>query len=130
MVEEATTAAAAHYREVAVFYANHDMNPERAIELAELDLQQRQDVHGYDTLAWALYKNRKFEQALPAIQSALRQGTRDANMHFHAGMIYAALGQTEMARSELKTALEINPHFSLLHSDVAQAELQRLSQAQ
>lgn len=127
MTEEAATAAAAHYREVAMFYANHDMNLARAVELAELDLKQRQDVHGYDTLAWALYKNQQFGQALSAIQSALRLGTRDASMHFHAGMIYSALGQTEMAKSELETALKINPHFSLLHSTVAQKELQRLS---
>ena len=130
MAEEAATAAAAHYREVAVFYANHDMNPVRAVELAELDLKLRQDVHGYDALAWAFYKNRQFEQALPAIQSALRLGTRDASMHFHAGMIYSALGQTEMAKAELETAIDINPHFSLLYSDVAQTELQRLSRVQ
>ena len=130
MAEEAKSAAAAHYREVAMFYANHDMNPERAVELAELDLKQRQDIHGYDALAWALYKNRQFEQALPAMKSALRLGTRDANMHFHAGMIYAALGQADMAKSALETALRINPHFSLLYSDVAHSELRKLSQVQ
>ena len=130
MAEEARTAAAAHYREVAMFYANHDMNPERAVELAELDLKQRQDVHGYDALAWALYKNRQFEAALPAMKLALRLGTRDATMHFHAGMIYAALGQTEMAKSELTTALEISPQFSLLHSDVARDELRKFTQVQ
>ena len=100
------------------------------MELAELDLKQRQDIHGYDALGFALYKNRQFEQALPAIQSALRLGTRDASLHFHAGMIYAALGQTDMAKSELETALLINPHFSLLHSDVAHSELRKLSQVQ
>ncbi|MCA9012578.1 MAG: hypothetical protein KDB01_22660 [Planctomycetaceae bacterium] len=51
-------------------------------------------------------------------------------MHFHAGMIYAMVGQTEMARSALETALRIYPHFSLLYSDVAQTQLWRLSRVQ
>ncbi len=130
MVEEAKTAAAAHYREVAMFYANHDMNPQRALELAEMDLRQRQDIHGYDTLAWALYRNQKFDQALVKIQAARRLGTRDAGIHFHAGMIYLALGNRELAKTELSTAMEINPHFSVLYADVAANELRKLESIQ
>ncbi len=126
MVEEALSAAAAHYREVAMFYANHDLNPKRALELAEMDLKQRQDIYAYDALAWALYRNQQFEKAQDAIQLALRLTTRDANMHFHAGMISLALGDTEKARQSLTAATEINPKFSVLYSDVAAAELKKL----
>lgn len=126
MAEEALTAAAAHYREVAMFYTNHDLKPTRALELAEMDLKQRQDIHAYDCLAWALYRNQQFDKALEAMQSALRLNTRDANMHFHAGMIHLALGDTQKAKAALTTVMEINPQFSVLYSDVAAAELKKL----
>lgn len=126
MAEEATTAAAAHYREVALFYANHNLRPERALELAELDLKQRQDVYAHDALAWALYRNQQFEKAHEAMQSALRLKTRDARMHFHAGMICLALGDLPNARAALMEVAEINPHFSILDSELAATELKKL----
>ena len=126
MAEEALTAAAAHYREVAMFYANHELKPTRALELAEMDLKQRQDIQAYDCLAWTLYRNQQFDKALEAIESALRLNTRDASMHFHAGMIHLALGDTQKAKASLSKVMEINPNFSVLYSDVAAAELKKL----
>ena len=126
MAEEALTAAAAHYREVAMFYANHELKPTRALELAEMDLKQRQDIQAYDCLAWALYRNQQFDKALEAMEAALRLNTRDANMHFHAGMIHLALGDMQKAKASLTKVMEINPNFSVLYSDVAAAELTKL----
>jgi len=41
-------------------------------------------------------------------------------------MIEAALGMTTQARSDLSTALAINPDFSVLQSGVARAALEAL----
>ena len=128
MTEEAATAAAAHYREVAMFLANHDRDPKRALELARLDLEQRQDVHAYDCLAWALYRNQQFDQALEAIQKATDIQTRDANIYYHAAMIHLAMGDKQKAQESLKTVMEINPRFSVLASDIAATELKKLEQ--
>jgi lipoprotein NlpI len=44
----------------------------------------------------------------------MRLGTRSALFAFHRGMIERALGMRAAARSDLRRALSINPHFSLL----------------
>ena len=54
-----------------------------------------------------------------AITQALQLGTQDAHLFYHAGKIYAALGQKEKARDYLGRALALNPRFSLLHADEA-----------
>ena len=53
-------------------------------------------------------------------------GTPDARIHFHAGMISYARGDNASARQHLTLALEINPHFSLLHASEARATLAAL----
>ena len=127
MAEEALTAAAAHYREVALFLADHDREPARALELAEKDLEMRQDVFAYDTLAWTLYRNGRFDEAAAAMAKAMAEGTRDAGMYYHAGLIAAARGDDATARSRLSTALEISPGFAPLLAADARERLTRLS---
>jgi tetratricopeptide (TPR) repeat protein len=89
-------------------------------------LQVRKDIYTYDTLAWALYKNKQFHEAAEAMQEALKLGTQDASLYYHAGKIHAALGQKDKAKMCLQKALAINPHFSLLQSEDAVKSLQAL----
>ena len=115
-----------HNRDLAVFYADHDMKLNEALDLARKELEVRQDVYTWDALAWALYKNGKFMEASEASDKALKYKTRDALLLFHAGMIAERMGQREQARSVLKQALAINPHFNLLYADAAQQRLTHL----
>ena len=112
-----------HNRDLAIFYADHDMKLSEALDLARKELEVRQDVYTWDALAWALYKNGKLAEASEATEKALKYKTRDALLLFHAGMIAERMGQREQARSELKQALAINPHFNLLYADAAQQRL-------
>lgn len=109
----------AYHRELSLFYSNHDRRPAEALELAKADLASRKDIYAYDTLAWALYKNKRLQEAGQAMEQALRLGTQDANLYYHAGRIWNSLGQSEKARGFLEQALRLNPHFSLLHADEA-----------
>jgi tetratricopeptide (TPR) repeat protein len=118
---------AIHNRELAYFYAEHDMKLDRALELARAEFAQRRDVYGWDVLAWTLYKNGRIVEARTAIAEALRPGTRDARLYFHAGMIHSALGETGEARRLLERALAINPRFHVLHADVAARTLRGLA---
>ena len=52
-----------YLRERARFLADHDRDLPTALALAEADFAQRQDVHGHDVLAWALFKNGRVEEA-------------------------------------------------------------------
>jgi hypothetical protein len=45
------------------------------------------------------------------IHRALKPGTPDASIHFHAGMIYARLGNRPLAQRHLYQALNLNPRF-------------------
>jgi tetratricopeptide (TPR) repeat protein len=112
-----------HNRDLALFYADHDMKLAEALDLAQKELEVRHDVYTWDALAWVLYKNGKLAEAAKASEKAMRLGTRDSLLLFHAGIIAERLGQREQARSELKKALQINPHFHLFYANAAQQRL-------
>jgi tetratricopeptide (TPR) repeat protein len=104
------------------YYADHDIEHQRTVELAESELKIRRDIYGQDALAWALYRDGQPEAALPHIVSALRFKTTDARLYFHAGMIYAALARNTKARDCLHRTLMINPHFQPILDEVARRE--------
>ena len=110
-------------RQIVLFYADHDLKPDRALELARKELTARKDIYGYDAFAWALFKNGEYSEAADAITEAMKLGTQDANLYYHAGMIYNQLGDKELAREYLEYALLLNPEFSILQSDVARRVL-------
>jgi tetratricopeptide (TPR) repeat protein len=113
-------------RQMAMFYANHDRNVDQALELAARELEVRKDIYGYDALAWALYKNGRYQEAAEAILQAMSLGTRDGMLYYHAGMIYMALGDYRQAQAMLTEALSINPEFDPLQSRLAGETLQEL----
>jgi tetratricopeptide (TPR) repeat protein len=114
-------------RELASFYAEHDVHLSEALDLAQGELQQRQDVYTWDVLAWAYFKNGNTAEAADAIQHAMSRGTKDPLFFFHAGMIYYRAGDYDKARSFLKLALTINPHFHVRYADVAGDTLAKLN---
>jgi len=116
--------------ELALFYADRDLRLDEALRQARAQYEQRHTVYTADVLAWALYQNGRPEEAKPYSDEALRLGTRDARLLFHAGMIARTLGDAERARSLLARALETNPHFSLLHHDEAQRALAELEESE
>lgn len=113
-------------RQLANFYSDHDMKLSKALDLALAELDARKDIFGYDAAAWAQYKNGNYQEAQSLIQQALVLGTRDARLHYHAGMIALALGDETQAREHLEEALEINPYFSIAGSETARATLETL----
>lgn len=66
-----------------------------------------QDVSFIDTQAWIFYLQGKYEPALDLIQSIPHE-VFEANpeMAYHAGMIYSANGQTDLAREYLQLAAD------------------------
>lgn len=109
------------------FYADHDIHHQQAVAMAAAEFRIRHDIYGHDALAWALYRDGKAAAALPHIVEAIRFKTSDARLYFHAGMIYAAIGQNDKARASLKQALAINPHFQPILDEVAASKFAALS---
>jgi tetratricopeptide (TPR) repeat protein len=121
---------ALYNRELAYFYADHGIKPQQGLALAQRELDYRRDIYAYDVVAWSLYQNGKFEEAREAVSKALKLGTQDAKLHYHAGMIYHRLGEREKAREHLRRALSINPHFHIFFADNAARALEELADSE
>jgi tetratricopeptide (TPR) repeat protein len=113
-------------RELAYFYADHDIKPKEALAFARRELEYRQDVYAHDLLAWSLYRNGEFDKARAAIEKALALGTKDAKLYFHAGMIHHALNENAKAKDNLARAVRTNPFFHPLLAASAARTLKQL----
>ncbi len=116
----------AYDRQFTLYLLDHDLRLDEALAAAQADVATRDDVYAWDTLAWALHKNGRQDEAADAMDKVLALGTADARMHYHAGMIQAALGNDEAARTHLERALEINPAFDPLQAPRAAEALDAL----
>jgi len=114
---------ALHNRDLAVFYADHDINLRLALALARKEFEVRHDIYTWDVLAWTLYKNNELTEAAAAIEQALRFNTKDALLLFHAGTIYQGLGKQKKAREYLTRAIAINPKFHVVYAETAARRL-------
>jgi tetratricopeptide (TPR) repeat protein len=115
--------------ELALFDADHGGDPAATVALARAAHARRPSIKAADTLAWALYKAGRPAEARGYADEALRLGTQDALMLFHAGMIAQAQGDHAAARQWLDAALTLNPHFSPLLAAQARQVLASLGAA-
>ncbi len=115
--------------EMALFEANHGSNVEQIVANARIAHAKRPNIYAADALAWSLYRAGAYAEAWEFSQEALRLGTQDAMLHFHAGMIAAEMGAVEPARTHLQQALTINADFSPLYGPVAMDTLATLEDA-
>ena len=103
----------AYHRAWSLFLIDHDRRLPAVTQKIREELRTRQDVYGYDLLAWALHKQGKNGEALVAMRQAMREGTADAQLFYHAGMIERSLGHTAEAQAHLDRARAVNPFFHL-----------------
>lgn len=106
-------------RQLAVFYADHDLKAGESYALAKKEFDVRRDIYGADALAWAALKAGKIPEAQSAIREALRLNTPDAKLFYHAGMIARAAGDQNASRDFLQRALKLNPKFDPLQATLA-----------
>lgn len=111
---------------LARFWADRGINLEEAVKAMRGERERRANVFTCDALAWALFKSGRLEEARVAIADALRLGTRDARINFHAGMIYNSLGDRRRAAKHLRMALDSNSSFDLLKAEMARQTLAAL----
>jgi tetratricopeptide (TPR) repeat protein len=119
---------------LALFWADHDRRLDDALVIARRERSRRSDVYTCDLLAWCLFKNGLLADSRTAIDEALRLGTRDARISYHAGLIYAATGDRAGAARHMKRALSVRTSFdnsaasfSVLQSDAAKRALVSLT---
>jgi tetratricopeptide (TPR) repeat protein len=94
-------------RTFALYLATRRERTEQAVELARRELETRSDVFTLDVLAWSLAASGKNLEARSRITEALAEGTADARLFYHAGMIAALNSQKTEARQWLNKASSI-----------------------
>jgi tetratricopeptide (TPR) repeat protein len=116
-------------RDLVLYYCDHDRKLPHALELAQREAAARKDIYTADTLAWALFKNGQLLEAEKATTDALRLGTHDALLLYHAGVIAQSMAKPDKARDLLTQALAVNPHFSVIQAGDARQRIGKLDQA-
>jgi tetratricopeptide (TPR) repeat protein len=107
--------------DLALLEADHG-DPDRALAFAEAAYEATPSVRAADARAWALHRLGRDRDAHTWSDEALRLGSRDPLLRFHAGAIAAALGDDAAARRDLGLALSTDAGFSATHA----AEARRL----
>jgi tetratricopeptide (TPR) repeat protein len=120
---EGAAGADTYSRNLALFWADRGTKLDEALAIARRERAKRADIYTNDVLAWCLFKKGQLDEARAEIEQALRLGTKDPHIHYHAGMIYHALGDRQKASHHLKLALETNAAFDVLQSEVARRTL-------
>jgi len=110
-------------RQLAMFHADHDIHLPEAYLDAKREYRVRRDILGADALAWTALKAGKIGEAKVAMKAALRLGTQDPRLFYHAGMIANAAGDPTLARTYLARALALNPQFDPLQARTAHKAL-------
>jgi tetratricopeptide (TPR) repeat protein len=91
-------------RTLALFLATRRLEPATALALTEQELQTRADVFTLDAHAWALAAAGRIDTAHEVMARALAEGTQDARLFLHAGVIHARAGRDREARRWLGRA--------------------------
>ena len=125
-IERIGNAQGMNDRLIAMFYADHGLRAEDAVMIAHRDLARRDDIYAEDTLAWTLATAGKWTDARAHSERAVRLGTEDAKLQYHAGIIALHCGDRDEARKRLELALSINARFNPFQSVQAQQTLARL----
>jgi len=115
-------------RQEALFYADHDIHLEKAYQNAVQEYAIRKDIYGADVVAWTALKAGKLPESEAAIKEALKLGTRDSKLFYHAGMIAQAAGDRASATSFLKQGLDLSPEFDPLQARIARKALAALTE--
>ncbi len=109
--------------QIGLFNADHDRNVAATVERAKTASAAQPSVQAADMLAWVQYKAGNIDDARAAIERALRTGTLEPLVLFHAGMIYKASGDVESAMMYLRRVEKQSPEFSVLYAATAKQAL-------
>jgi tetratricopeptide (TPR) repeat protein len=108
-------------RSFSLFLSTRGENAEQAVQLAQQELTNRGDVFTHDALAWSLAVAGRTAEAQEHAKQALSEGTVDARLFLHAGIIAALNNDSTQAKRYLQKAAAIQQ--MLLPSERTQLEV-------
>ena len=110
-------------RLLAIYYADHRLYPGAAYAIAKNELRSRDDIFTEDTLAWAAAMDGRWDEARTRSAAALRYGTQNSLLEYHAGVIAQHFGDRSAAKADFERALALNPSFHPVFAGDARAKL-------
>jgi tetratricopeptide (TPR) repeat protein len=102
---------------LAGFLAERGRRVHEAVAAAEAAARLRQDVRTLDALAWAYFRAGRLHEAKVAAVQALRTGSREKPLVYHAAAIEAALGNVDRAHRLMNRALPRGGDFDVLAAE-------------
>jgi tetratricopeptide (TPR) repeat protein len=111
---------------LAVLLATHTDRTADAVRAAEQAASDRGDIYTHDALAWAYFKAGRVAEARQMSARALRTGTRDRRVLYHAAEILSAAGEPREAARLLSLARDGHPEFDVALAPAAEALAARL----
>ncbi len=97
--------------EISFFEADHGEVSE-ALASARRAYEERHTIFTADALAWSLHRNGKSTEALPYMVEALRLGTVDPRLDYHAAAIFGAVGDVTQAQAHRLRLTDTNGWLS------------------
>ena len=104
-----------YFHHLAGFYADVRQDGAEAVRWARKDAELRTNFLTQDALAWALYRDNQFYDALTVMDHALSSNVQDAQIFVHAALINLANGKTDEGKKLFLKAAQINPSYGTFH---------------
>ena len=104
-----------YFHHLTAIYADVFEDGAEAEKWARKDAALRPNYATRESLAWALYRCGRFDDALQELERALAYGIVDPHLFYHAGMICLAAGRTDRGKEFLKKTTELNPRYHDFH---------------
>ncbi len=119
--QDAASGAYGHRRELARLLLTRGRAADlpEALRLMGQELAVRTDPDTLDTMAWALCRAGRWEEAARAERAAMRRGVRDARYFYRAAVIAQRLGDVENARAYRRLVRAMDPTFDARAQEIA-----------
>jgi tetratricopeptide (TPR) repeat protein len=114
-LESAQQGEVHYYHHLADYYSDVVEDGAAAVKWAHKDLRLRENFATQAALAWALYRDDQFSDAVHWIDRALTSGIVDARLYFWAGDIYSAAGKGAEGHELRQQAININSAVAGFH---------------
>ena len=98
---------------LAYIYAEEGQNLDRALQLAQVAVDQMPDSPEIrDTLGWVYYKKNLPDLAVREFEQSIAKDPANPAFHYHLGLAYSKSGDLVRARRSFEAALKLKPDYS------------------
>ena len=95
-----------YHKYLAIIEAEDFNNPDATVEIAMAEISNRPTPQSYDLLAWGLYHQGSYLQALEIVRRHVEGQSFEPDAFYHLGMIYLANGNQGKSEEYLDAALQ------------------------